>query len=234
MAIEPIDAIILAGGSGSRIAPVLGETPKVLAPIHAQPFLKYLLRYLTDSAVVRKVVIAAGYQADQIVEHCDQTAMPLPVAFSIETSPLGTGGALMNALPDTTGETVMVVNGDSYVDLDLADMSAFHSANSADATLAAVQVDDARASGTLALDKNRITAFAEKSSDTAPGWINAGLYIFERARLEKFSSGPSSLERDIMPQLIEGHVQAYKTETPFIDIGTPGNYATAEGFFRAF
>ena len=234
MAIEPVDAIILAGGAGSRIMPVLGETPKVLAPIHDEPFLKYLVRYLADSAVVRKVIIAAGYQADQIVNYCDQNPMQLPIAFSIETSPLGTGGALINALPEATGETVLVVNGDSYVDLDLAEMVAFHTANYADATLAAVQVEDARASGTLALDENRIIAFAEKTEDTGPGWINAGLYIFERVGLENFSSGSSSLERDIMPRLIEGNVQACKTNRPFIDIGTPGNYARTEEFFREF
>lgn len=235
---EPIEAIILAGGMGTRIASVLGDCPKVLAPIHGRPYLDYLLKYLAESGIVERVVIAAGDRAHDVVEHCKNIMPPLPVDFSVETSPLGTGGALLKALPLVAGRTILVLNGDSYVDLDLRETVTGHQRAVTDATLVAVHVEDSGPYGTIQLDGDGVTGFMEKSGKSTPAWINAGIYMFDRPALmrfpPRFPAGGCSLERDILPELVDGIVRVCKSDGPFIDIGTPESYARAESFFERF
>lgn len=229
---NPVEAIILAGGAGTRIAPVLGDCPKILAPIGTRPFLDILLGKLAADGVVGRVVVAAGHGSDHLAAYLDNTQPPLPVELNIETSPLGTGGALISALASTSGREVLVLNGDSFTDVDLGDVVAFHRRSEAAATIVSVDVSNPSRYGTLAFEGDRVVGFAEKSDAPSSAWINAGIYVINTDA----DFGPAdvrcSLERDIMPRLIEGRVMGYRVDASFIDFGTPAHYAQAEAFFE--
>ena len=229
---ERVPAIILAGGAGTRIAPVLGDLPKALAPVHGRPFLAYLLDQLADSGCIDRIVIAAGHGAEQVAEFIAGGNWKHQVELSREHEPLGTGGALIQAVSMAASETVVVLNGDSFVDLDLDAFLHAHRDADAVATVAAVRVADAGRYGTLMLDGARVTGFMEKSHIAAPAWINAGVYAFERRVLAEFSPAPCSLERDILPGLLAQTVGCHKLDGRFIDIGTPASYDAAEEVLR--
>src|SRR5881296_2545913 len=111
--LKPVDAIILCGGRGTRLATVVSSVPKPLALVSGRPFLDYILDHLAASGLVRRAVLAIGHMAERIVEHYGQCRPPLPVSFVHETEPLGTGGALVIALPATASDPVLGLNGDS-------------------------------------------------------------------------------------------------------------------------
>jgi NDP-sugar pyrophosphorylase family protein len=228
MASERVDAVVLAGGAGTRIAPVLGAVHKALAPVHGRPFLAYLIDWLAAGGYVGRAVIAAGHGGDQIADYVAQTPLPVETLVVREPEPLGTGGALLNALATARGDSVLALNGDSFVDLDIAAFLSTHRGGNASATVAAVRVEDARRYGTLMLEGERVTGFAEKRDAAGPAWINAGVYLFERHALAAFSAAPCSLERDLLPSLVAAGVSCHRASGRFIDIGTPDAYAGAE------
>ena len=222
-------AILLAGGQGTRLQAVWQGRPKALAPVAGRPFIDYLIAQLAQSGAFSKIVIAAGYKAEALTAHCAAIADVPPIVVSVEPSPLGTGGALLHALSDTEGETVAVLNGDSFVNIDVAELLADHDAA---ATIVAVRAPERGCFGALELSGDRLVGFSEKGSD-GPGWINAGVYVFQRAALNDFTPGILSLETDIMPTLIPSGVNVVRANSAFIDIGTPADFARADAFFAA-
>lgn len=230
-ATAPVDAIIFAGGRGTRLASVVSNVPKPLAPVAGRPFLDYLLDAYAASGAVRRVVLALGHLAEAVIRHYQEAPPPLPLDWVVETEPLGTGGALLNALPATDGGTVLVANGDSLIEMDIPALLAHHHASGAGLTLALTEVDDVGRFGRVLLDGSRVTGFAEKSADGGRGAINAGVYVLDRSVLADLPAGPSSMELDIIPRLIaEGRVQAVVFRGAFIDIGLPATYAEAPAF----
>lgn len=230
-----IDTIILAGGMGTRMKSFLGELPKILAPVNGRPFLDILLSQLADCQYIRKVVLALGYQAQMIIEHCARhTSQGLEIVFSVEETLLGTGGAVRLALKRAETETIMVLNGDSYVDLDWEDFLAIHHQRRALLTLALVTMKDTHRYGTVQLDEDRrIVAFREKQAAVSPGLINAGVYLLERHLLTPIRPGmPLSLEKDLLPEFIRERAYGYVTAERFIDIGVPEAYIQAPMFFQ--
>lgn len=224
-----IDAIILAGGRGTRLASVVSDVPKPLAPIAGRPFLDHLIDRLAASGTVDRLILTLGHLADRAITHFERHPPKLPVEILVETTALGTGGALVSALPMLRGETFLVLNGDTMLALDHADLLAAHRATRAQATLALVEMADASRFGTVSLDEDRITGFIEKQPGS--GWINGGVYVFERTAFDAVPPGPASLERDLLPALIErGRTAGFRTRAPFIDIGLPETYAEAEAF----
>jgi NDP-sugar pyrophosphorylase family protein len=152
---------------------------------------------------------------------------------SREPSPLGTGGALRHALPRLARDTLLVLNGDSYCDLDLSDFLTRHTESHAACTLALSRVADAARFGTVTLDgRGRVRSFAEKSAAVGPGLVNAGVYLLARRLVAELPDRPLSLEREAFPEWARaGHCHGYVTECGFLDIGTPESYAEANRFF---
>ena len=222
-------AILLAGGQGTRLQSVWRGRPKALAPVAGRLFIDHLIAQLARSGVFTKIVVAAGYKAGALIAHCAAVADVLPIVVSAEPSPLGTGGALLHALANTEGETVVVLNGDSFVDIDVAALLADHDGT---ATMVAVRAPERGCFGALELSGDRLVGFVEKGND-GPGWINAGVYVFQRAALNEFTPGVLSLETDIMPTLIPSGVKVVRANSAFIDIGTPADFARADAFFAA-
>ncbi|SFM08939.1 sugar phosphate nucleotidyltransferase [Rugamonas rubra] len=232
-----LDAVVLCGGRGTRLAGLLPQLPKPLAPVLGRPFLDYVLEQLRASGAVGRVVLATGHLAEAVERHYGAAYRGLPLRYSREREALGTGGALLLAMRETApGAPFLLLNGDSFVDVDLAALRALHRRASSGLTLALAEVDDAARYGTVRVARQRVLAFVEKSGLARPGVINAGVYLVEPAALAPWAGAapPLSLETQIMPALVAaGRVHALHGARRFIDIGVPDSYAGAAGFFAA-
>ena len=228
-----IDVIILAGGMGTRLKPVLNNMPKVLAPVAGRPFLTILLDQISKAGFNR-VILCTGYMADQVEAEFGTRYKGLSIVYSKEINPLGTGGAVRKTLPLISSETIMVMNGDSFIDTDLNLFLRWFVGKGCNAALLLTKMSDADRYGLVHGDQNGlITTFHEKGVGGGPGWINAGVYLFKRSVLETILQGISfSLEHDFFPSLAGRELYGYCSEGKFIDIGLPESYAAAEGFFR--
>ena len=228
-----VPALILAGGLGMRLRAAVPNTPKVLAPIRGRPFLAYLLDQLA-AASLRHVVLLTSHQADAVEKTIGMRRGPLRLEYSREPSPLGTGGAVRQALQRIDRPTILLMNGDSYCRVDLAALHSFHRRRRADLSMVTARVDDASRFGRVRLrEDGRIVGFAEKTAAAASGWINAGVYLIQRHLLEELPiETPTSLERDWLPRWIATkNVMGFPSAGPFFDIGTPESYAAAASFF---
>ena len=224
-----VDAIVLAGGLGTRLRGVLPHLPKAMAPVGGRPFLDYVLHWLRGQGVPR-VVLATGHMRQAITDHVGQSWGGMPVRYSEEQSPLGTGGAVRLALEHCTSGTVIVLNGDTWFPVNLPALLAFHQQSEAGVTLAAARVPDVSRYGALEVDDaGRVLAFAEKGRQGA-GVINGGVYALRRELLRDWAPGEVfSLERDLLlPAATRSLVRAWPSDAPFLDIGVPEDLARAE------
>src|ERR1043165_9178267 len=229
-----LDAIILCGGRGSRLASIIADVPKPLAPVAEKPFLDYLLHLLAQSGVVRSATLAVHHLAERIVSYYAEHTAPLPLRFVREQTPLGTGGAIMNCLSAVEGPTFLCLNGDSLCGGDLAALIETHRTAAAGISVALIEMADTSRYGRVVCDASgRVTEFAEKAPSLGPGCINAGIYVIERAALGPWNGEALSMERDILPRLVRaGCVRGIRLSGPSIDIGLPETYAAAAGFVR--
>lgn len=225
-----IDVAILVGGLGTRLRGVVDDVPKPFAPVFGQPFVFYILDMLARHGA-RSVTLCSGYMAHIVREKTGTEWHGMPIHHSVETEPLGTGGALANAREFLTSRRILVMNGDTWCEPDFK--SLLESGSPADFLVVAVQVPDASRYGTLKIDSSgRLLAFQEKSHLSAPGIINAGMYLLSQEILAKLPQTKTSLETQILPGLVEeSRVQVVQTNSPFLDIGIPSDYAAAAGFF---
>ena len=213
---------------------VVSDVPKPLALVSGRPFLDYILDHLTASGLVRHAVLAIGHMAERIVEHYDRCGPPLPVSFVHETEPLGTGGALVNALPATGSDPVLGLNGDSLFRFDVGALLRHHLDSQAEATLALVTVPDTGRYGSVELHGSRVVALREKEAANRPGPINGGVMVLSRKLLDRPVTR-LSVERELLPAAIgRGTVQGVTFESPFLDIGLPESFAAAPAFLRSF
>ena len=223
-------AAILAGGLGTRLRTAVGDRPKVLAEVKGRPFLAWLLEHL-EGFGLKQVVLCTGFKAEEVERTVGRSFGGLSILHSRESAPLGTGGALRQALPFLRSGRILVLNGDSFCDVDLEAFGAFHLARRGRASLALAHVKDARRFGRVRLDESdQISEFAEKESAPGAGWINAGVYLFDRPLIEALPAKMAlSLEREILPMWIPQGLFGFKTTGRFLDIGTPESYAEAQG-----
>ncbi|MFD1626928.1 nucleotidyltransferase family protein [Azospirillum griseum] len=225
-----IDVAVLAGGLGTRIRGVLGDTPKVLAPVAGRAFLGHLLDYLGGFGA-RRVVLCLGHLADRVTAWLARgdSAGSMDVVCQIEPRPLGTAGALGFVRGELRSGTVLVVNGDTFLDADLRAFVASHRLSGAEASVLCVTVEDAARYGRVEIGPDsRIRRFVEKSPGS--GTINAGVYLFSTAFLDRLiAEGAVSLERDVLEKAPPGSLHAHIAKARFIDIGTPESLAAAGG-----
>lgn len=228
---EKIDVIVLAGGLGIRLREVVRDTPKPLAPVGGKPFLDILLDGLDGKPWVGKVILAIGYQADAFIErYRGGKGHAFPILFSVEREPLGTGGAVRLALPMTGTPEILVLNGDSFVEVDWDAFLASHRGSGLPMTMVLRGVEDASRYGRVILGTDgRVHSFEEKRSDATPGLVNAGVYLFDRRLVHDMPEGQAiSLERDLMPGFLRKGVGGFVTRGKFIDIGIPESYRMAQ------
>src|SRR3989344_956358 len=219
-----MDAIILAGGLGTRLRSVVSDVPKPLAPVNGRPFLDALLECLDRFPHIGNVVLTVGYGAETIKERYADTHYHFSIVFSYEESPLGTGGAIKHALPLTTGDDVIVLNGDTYSDVEIGELLKFHQEKNGVATIAVAMKEGARYGAVAFDDDHKIYSFDEKSG--ASDFVNAGTSVLRRSLFDSVSDGTvCSLEKDLIPQWLKQGVYAYVHQDGFLDIGTPESYA---------
>lgn len=227
---EDISAVLLVGGIGTRLQSVISSTPKPLAPVGDAPFLQLLVRQLRSQGI-RRLVMCTGYLADQVEnEFGDGRRWDVEIVYSKELSPLKTAGALKLAeCYLAQDKDFLVLNGDSFLEMDFHEFIRLHRDHGGLITVAAREVPDAARYGTLQLDaNNRIIGFREKMGASVEGIINGGVYAFRRSIFEHIPEGPASLETDIFPRLLEHGVHAVEQQGMFIDIGTPEDYTRAQ------
>jgi D-glycero-alpha-D-manno-heptose 1-phosphate guanylyltransferase len=227
---EDICAVLLVGGMGTRLRSVVPSTPKPLAPVGNKSFLQLVVRQLRSQGI-HHLVMCAGYLADRIEdEFRDGHDWDVAIDYSKESHPLGTAGAVkfaerrLSAVAD-----FLVMNGDSFLELDFRQFIRFHREHGGLISIAVRKVENARRYGTVQVDTgNRVIGFTEKTGTQAPGLVNGGVYVFNRAVLRHIPDGPASLEMDIFPRLVGHGVYALEQHGMFIDIGTPEDYARAQ------
>lgn len=225
--LSEIPALILAGGKGTRLASVLDNCPKILAPLGQATFLEILVAQLRGQGF-RRLVLLLGYLSEQViaaVEVLRQRYPEISFAFSVEPAPMGTAGAL--ALAESfCDQPFFLLNGDTFVEFDAPQMLAQRQA--AVATLALSRVDDAARFGTVRFDDGGwVTAFEEKGNTAGTAWINAGVYLMTPQILQRIPRGrPVSLETEVFPALLsERRLRGVPQAGRFIDIGTPESYS---------
>jgi D-glycero-alpha-D-manno-heptose 1-phosphate guanylyltransferase len=225
-----VKAVLLVGGLGTRLRSVVPSAPKALASVGKRSFLELLLGQL-HSQGIRRLVMCTGYLADQIEnEFGDGRAWDVEIEYSKEEQPLGTAGAVKRAqqyLHDVSD--FLVMNGDSFLEIDFTNLIDLHRDQKAIATLAVLRVEDTSRYGTVQVDTSgRVRGFAEKTGSSLPGLVNGGVYTFNHSVFQYIPDHPASLERDVFPRLLDHGVYAQEQRGMFIDIGTPADYARAQ------
>lgn len=236
-----MNAVILAGGLGTRLRSVVHEVPKCMAPVAGRPFLWYLLsgleahnaRALNTEMRVDRVVLSVGYLREVIFSWIDTVRehFSFEITFAIEAEPLGTGGGLRLALSECVADEVLVLNGDTMFDVDLAAFYTRHSATPAAAvSIALRRMHDFERYGTVLTEPSGlITGFREKQP-CREGLINGGVYIIRRSRLD-MDALPArfSFESEVLePHVSHGDLFGYESDAYFIDIGIPADYRRAQ------
>ncbi len=225
-----IPAMLLVGGKGTRLRSVVPSAPKPMAALGEQSFLELLVRQLRYQGI-RRLVMCSGYLADQIESKFgDGRAWDVAIEYSREQQPLGTAGAVKLASRHLQGaKDFLVMNGDSFLEIDFRSLIRFHRERNGIASMAVVPVEDVGRYGTVRADAGgRVTGFVEKAGANAPGLVNAGVYVFDRAIFECIPEGAASLEKDVFPQVLDRGIYALEQRGMFIDIGTPEDYARAQ------
>jgi D-glycero-alpha-D-manno-heptose 1-phosphate guanylyltransferase len=219
-----VKAIILAGGKGTRLMDTIGDIPKPMAPIDSKPFLEYLIRYL-HKFNVEEIVISIGYKSEIIKSYFGSgEKLSIAISYCEENEPLGTGGAIKKSLEDVHDENVIVMNGDSFLEMNYDELVAFHKEQSAMATIGLISMEDAGRYGAVeANSKREILSFKEKGS-YQPGLINGGIYILNSNITDYIPDGPVSLEKEVFPFLVGKGLYGITVSGIFVDIGVPADY----------
>jgi D-glycero-alpha-D-manno-heptose 1-phosphate guanylyltransferase len=227
-----MDALILAGGLGTRLRAVVKDRAKSVAEIGGRPFLAHVLDRLARSAEVTRVILCVGHRADTVREALGTRHGRLAIAYSEEDRPLGTGGALrLAARRFGVKRTAFAMNGDTFFGANMDSLLAFHRGERAAVTIALARVLDAAPYGRVECRADRITGFLEKGAG-GPAWISAGLYVFSGAAWRALAELPAacSLEHDAFPNWLAAmRVAGYKTRSAHLDIGTPEDFSRAKG-----
>ncbi len=227
------EAIILAGGFGTRLQKVVVDLPKPMADINGKPFLEYQLNYLASFGI-KRVIFSVGYLSETISNHFGDKFGDIDIDYAYEENPLGTGGGILNAFHKRKTKELIVLNGDTLFEIDINTFFKNHNAYNSLFSLALRTLDSVDRYGSVILDNNIINKFAEKGEYSGAGVINGGVYIINEKFFEK-ANLPSkfSMEKDVFEKLLnEYNFYGFSFENYFLDIGIPEDYLRAQDEFR--
>ncbi len=221
------EAIILAGGFGTRLQHIVPNFPKPMVPIAGRPFLTYVLDSLASKGFSR-VILSLGFMAEKIQVFFGNQYQGMELVYVVEKKPLGTGGAVRLAMSNSYADHVFVFNGDTYLDLEVDGLEQFWQKNN-NPVIVGRQVPDTFRYGRLITDNSRVTGFSEKGVSGA-GMINAGCYVFNQDQLNQFTVNSTfSLESDYLEHAVKlVDIDLFVTRGYFIDIGIPEDYELAQ------
>ncbi len=226
-----MQALVLAGGEGTRLRPLTRTTPKPVMPLAGRPFLSFMLDWLKGHGVT-EVILSCGFMSDDVRDVLGDVYGGMRLRYAVEEEPLGTAGPTRLALDQgLLHDTLFVLNGDVLNDMDLTAQLAWHAQSHARATLALIEVEDTASYGVVpTTGEGKVEAFLEKSDGPAPtNRINAGAYVIEREVIEQLvpSGRAVSFEREVFPALVGNGLYGFPAEGYWIDIGTPERYLEA-------
>jgi D-glycero-alpha-D-manno-heptose 1-phosphate guanylyltransferase len=227
-----MEAIILAGGKGTRLRELIADIPKPMAPVNDKPFIDYVLNWLKQYPV-EKIILSVGFKANKITDYLGDSYNNIPIEYVIEGKPLGTGGAVRYALQKAKGENVLILNGDTYFPIDLNKFFAFHKENNNLFSIALKRMKDFSRYGSVECNENTIVRFNEKKL-CPDGLINGGIYLVNRSFIESkqlpevFSLETDILESDAKTALLK----CMEFDDLFIDIGIPEDYLRAKTILK--
>ena len=224
------EAVILAGGLGTRLRKVVPDVPKPMAPVAGRPFLEILLEVLARKGFTR-VVLSLGFMAEKIIEHFGASYLGVELLYEVEAQPLGTGGAIRAALARCIADPVFIFNGDTYLDIEADDLDHLWRTNN-HPVIVVRKVPGTLRFGRVDMRDGRIHGF-RGSGIPGPGLINAGCYVFPKNILDNYTLGqPFSLEADFFGQYMQRMwFDGFVTDGRFIDIGVPDDYLLAQTEF---
>jgi D-glycero-alpha-D-manno-heptose 1-phosphate guanylyltransferase len=235
---QPTEAIVLAGGLGTRLRQAVPDLPKPMAPINGRPFLEHLLDYWMGQGIDR-FVLSVGYRHEVVERHFGSRYRSTEIDYAVEAQPCGTGGGLLLSLPRLRGPgTFLVMNGDTFFEVGLDAMWRFHRERQADLTVALREVEANSRYGGVGIDgQGRITTFDNRARTAGRALINGGVYLAEKAAFAGMapeSDGPVSLEEQLYARMLAAGRRLYGHPSPgrFIDIGIPEDYHRAASVLR--
>jgi D-glycero-alpha-D-manno-heptose 1-phosphate guanylyltransferase len=223
------EAIVLAGGLGTRLRPAVPDLPKCMAPVNGQPFLAYIIDYYSRLGIT-KFIFALGYKHEVIVNWIKQQYPDLNVEYAIEKEPLGTGGAIQLALEKAREKDLLILNGDTLFKIDLPALAAFHENNGSACTLALKPMKNFDRYGVVEINEDGLIARFKEKKHYQDGLINGGVYILNAGRFRQqkrpavFSFEKDYLERCYSFMPMYGSMQ----DAYFIDIGIPEDFEKAQ------
>lgn len=226
------EAIILAGGLGTRLKHLLNNVPKPMAPVNNLPFLEYIFKYL-KSQNISSVILSVGYKYKSIQAYFKYSFHGIKIQYSIEETPLGTGGAIKKAMELVESKNAFILNGDTFFNVDLSKMQKAHLITNSKFTLALKELTDFDRYGLVEIKNNIVINFLEKQP-TKSGLINGGTYLLNRDEFLK-TDWPErfSFEKEFLETYYKNwHFNAYISTGYFIDIGIPEDYYKATTDFR--
>lgn len=222
-------AVILAGGFGSRLRSVVSRVPKPMAPLRGKPFLSYLLEDLYQQRKIREILFSVHYKHEMISSYFGSDYKGIGLKYVVEETPLGTGGALKNCEHHLHSDApFFVLNSDSFLRLSYEQMYLSHAESRSLITLAVKRMPSCSRYGRVLFDEKKRALSFTPSGDEQEGYINAGVYLLEPALLREFPSGPFSFEKDFLQKRVKDFLpNLVFSEGYFIDIGIPEDYARA-------
>ncbi len=223
------EAVVLAGGLGTRLREVVKDVPKPMADINGKPFLEYLLLFLNKQDI-EKVVLSVGYRYEVIKEYFGDSFLNIHLLYSIEEEPLGTGGAIKKALSFIDEDEVFIFNGDTFFQVDLFKFYEFHSRKKSRLSLALKMMNITDRYAIVEIDEHhRITAFLEKK-ESQGGFINGGIYLMNKEFFLSFNlSDKFSFEQNFLESYYKDYeFYGFPSDSYFIDIGVPEDYNKAK------
>lgn len=228
-----MEAIILAGGFGTRLKTVVKDLPKPMALVAGRPFLSILLELLARNGFSR-IILSLGYKAEIVVEHFGNSFAGMELVYEIEDSARGTGGAIQFALRHCRDDHVFVFNGDTFLDLEVDDVESLWRANRKP-VIVTRQASDAFRYGLIESNSDRVIGFSEKNV-AGPGMVNAGCYVLPVNIFDGFEKElPFSIEADFFSKEVKHHFfNIFITDGYFIDIGIPEDYERAQTELEEF
>ena len=229
------EAIILAGGTGSRLKSSVSDVPKPMATINGKPFLYYLLTYL-ESQHISRIILSVGYKYQTIIDYFGNDFRSIPIIYVIEKKPLGTGGGIALALKECNTESIFIMNGDSFFPIDLHELKKVHDEKKTEITLALKELPESDRYGTTILDNDSmIVSFSEKA-ERKEALINGGIYLLDKGKFEQRRFARSfSFEKDYLEKVVDAKcVAGCIFNNYFVDIGTPESYEKAQKDFDKF
>lgn len=230
-----MDVVILCGGLGTRLASVISGIPKPLAFVNNKPFLNYILDYLNKFPEITRIVLATGHLSEKVEENYGKNYDRFTIEYSVEKEPLGTGGAVLNAIRKLKlSDSIIIINGDSFSEVNYSEMVRLHGENNKSLLMAATKVEDASRFGSLETKGSLVIGFNEKKKNINLVLINAGVYLTSIETLYPWLNdlGKLSLEKDIFPVLaVSKAIKFYEFSGKFIDIGLPETLKSANKLF---